>query len=74
MNAGTIFVLCLAAGFLVLVLYLHHLSQRTRSEEPQSRPAEERPPSDRSMRRRPGKGPAESCLVLPLERPAGSGS
>jgi len=47
MSAGTIFVLCLAAGFVALILYLHHLSQPS-GEEPQSRPAEERPPSDRS--------------------------
>jgi hypothetical protein len=48
MSAGTIFVLCLAAGFLALILYLHHLSQRTSKEEPESRRVEERPPSDRS--------------------------
>jgi hypothetical protein len=48
MSAGTIFVLCLAAGFLVLVLYLHHLSQRAGKEETQSRRVEERPTSDRS--------------------------
>jgi hypothetical protein len=55
MNAGTIFVLCLAAGFLVLVVYLHHLSKRTGREEPQSRPAGERPPSDRSNEPPPRK-------------------
>lgn len=55
MSAGTIFVLCLAAGFLIVALYLHHLSQRASREEPQSRPAEERPPSDRPMETRPRK-------------------
>ena len=48
MSAGTIFVLFLAAGFLALVFYLHHLSQRTTERERESQKMEERPPSDRS--------------------------
>jgi len=33
MNAGTIFVVCLAAGFLLFVLYLARLSRRTQRQE-----------------------------------------
>ena len=36
MNAGTIFVLCLAAGFLIFVIYLAVLSRRTDKAGPDS--------------------------------------
>ena len=54
MRAGTIFVLLLAVGFLALVFYLHHLSQRTRDRELE-RKVEERPPSDHSNELPPRK-------------------
>ena len=54
MNAGTIFVLFLAAGFLALVFYLHHLSQRTADKEPEPQKAPEQP-FDRSNEVRPRK-------------------
>jgi len=55
MHAGTIFVLFLAAGFLALVFYLHHLSQRTADREPQPQKAPEQPPLERSNEVRPRK-------------------
>jgi len=55
MHAGTIFVLFLAAGFLALVFYLHHLSQHATDKEPQPQKAPEQPPLERSNEVRPRK-------------------
>ena len=48
MNAGTIFVLCLAAAFLIFVIYLSRLSRAAKREQPVIRPGEAQKPSDRS--------------------------
>jgi len=37
MTAGTIFVLCLAAGFVMFILYLARLSRRTLEEEAETK-------------------------------------
>ena len=54
MSAGTVFVLFLAAGFLALILYLHHLSQRATDRERELH-LEERQHSDRSNEAPPRK-------------------
>ena len=48
MNAGTIFVLCLAAAFLFFVIYLSRLSRVTRTEQADASREEAQKPSDRS--------------------------
>jgi len=54
MHAGTIFVLFLAAGFLALVFYLHHLSQH----EPIKNHNRRKHPSNRLSSARMKCGPA----------------
>jgi hypothetical protein len=57
MNAGTIFVLCLAAGLVAFVVYLARLSrQAQRSDDAQGRPPERKvaEPSEKPPLKRAG--------------------
>jgi hypothetical protein len=48
MNAGTIFVLCLVAGFVMFVIYLTRLSRRTLKQEEEAKHLEDKPPIKRA--------------------------
>lgn len=48
MSGGTIFVLCLAAAFLVFAIYLAHLGRLARREQEEARRSEGQTPADRS--------------------------
>jgi hypothetical protein len=55
MSAGTIFVLCLALGFVAFIIYLSRLSRRTREEE---EAAEIRRSAERAMADRAAQKPS----------------